>query len=134
MSSDLSGSGFVSSPSCYPYGVPIDSYGSGGFRFGGMSHLGSILCLPSGIYGCDATTITDLDKTTLSPLFSESSPLDFVLLGVGSVIVSVPESLVSLFSSIDLRYEVMSTGSACRTFNVLLSEGRSIGAILLAVD
>jgi uncharacterized protein len=33
----------------YPYQVPIDAYGNGGFRFADMSHKGSLLCLPSGI-------------------------------------------------------------------------------------
>ena len=28
----------------------IEGYGAGGFRFGGMSHRGSILALPSGVY------------------------------------------------------------------------------------
>lgn len=31
----------------YPYQVPIDAYGNGGFRFADMSHKGSLLCLPS---------------------------------------------------------------------------------------
>ncbi len=33
-----------------PRPVPIDAYGNGGFRFGGMSHRGSLLCLPDGIW------------------------------------------------------------------------------------
>ena len=34
----------------FPGRAPIDAYGNGGFRFADMSHRGSILCLPSGIY------------------------------------------------------------------------------------
>ncbi|MHB1111361.1 MAG: Mth938-like domain-containing protein, partial [Devosia sp.] len=33
----------------YPYQAPIDAYGNGGFRFAGMSHRGSLLCLPTGM-------------------------------------------------------------------------------------
>ena len=35
----------------FPRPAQIDAYGNGGFRFAGMSHQGSILCLPSGIHG-----------------------------------------------------------------------------------
>jgi len=34
----------------YPALAPIEAYGNGGFRFAGMSHRGSLLILPSGIY------------------------------------------------------------------------------------
>ena len=37
-------------PARFPGRAPIDAYGNGGFRFAGMSHRGSILCLPSGIH------------------------------------------------------------------------------------
>ena len=43
----------------YPGRAPIDAYGNGGFRFAEMSHRGSLLCLPSGIYGWDY--LKDLD-------------------------------------------------------------------------
>ena len=33
-----------------PRPAPIDAYGKGGFRFAGMSHRGSLLCLPDGIW------------------------------------------------------------------------------------
>ena len=44
----------------YPYQATIDGYGNGGFRFAGMSHRGSILCLPSGIYGWDEARFDEL--------------------------------------------------------------------------
>ena len=33
-----------------------------------------------------------------------------------------------------LALEAMDTGAACRTYNVLLAEGRPVGAALVAVD
>ena len=45
----------------YPYEAAVTAYGNGGFRFADMSHKGSILCLPSGVYAWDAT-----DAVTLS--------------------------------------------------------------------
>ena len=40
----------------YPGRAPIDAYGNGGFRFADMSHRGSILCLPTGIYAWAAVS------------------------------------------------------------------------------
>ncbi len=51
--------------------APIDGYGKGGFRFGGMSHRGSLLCLPSGIW---AWPVTDAGRASteaaLAPVFA----------------------------------------------------------------
>ncbi len=38
-----------------PLRVPVEGYGKGGFRFGGMSHRGSLLCLPSGLWAWPVT-------------------------------------------------------------------------------
>ena len=51
----------------YPRRAPIDAYGNGGFRFADMSHRGSILCLPSGIYGWTATEDRNVAVAPLVP-------------------------------------------------------------------
>ena len=66
-----------------PHLVPIDGYGKGGFRFGGMSHRGSLLCLPSGIWAWPVARSAEIDETTLAPVFAEASGLDLLVLGVG---------------------------------------------------
>ena len=38
-----------------PRRVPVDGYGKGGFRFEGLSHRGSLLCLPSAALSADRT-------------------------------------------------------------------------------
>ena len=38
--------------------APIEAYGKGGFRFAGMSHRGSLLCLPDGIWAWPVATST----------------------------------------------------------------------------
>ena len=53
----------------FPGRAPIDTYGNGGFRFAGMSHRGSILCLPSGIYGWDEP---GFDEDGLAKVFEET--------------------------------------------------------------
>jgi uncharacterized protein len=112
---------------------PIDAYGNGGFRFAGMSHRGSILALPSGIYALSAATTSDLSRDALARLFAEQAALDIILVGTGPqhAILSEPTGL--LFREFGLAVEPMATGAAARTYNILLAEQRRVAAILLAV-
>jgi uncharacterized protein len=112
---------------------PIESYGGGGFRFAGMSHKGSILALPSGIYALAATQASDLSATILAPLFAESAKIDFVLIGTGLTDVRLTDALRFQFADRKLRTETMPTGAAARTYNIVLGENRRAAAVLLAV-
>jgi uncharacterized protein len=112
---------------------PIDGYGGGGFRFAAMSHKGSIMALPSGIYALAAAAASDLSVATLAPLFSEAGAIEFVIIGTGLVQVPVPELLRFWFAECGLRAESMATGAAARTYNIVLAEDRRVAAVLLAV-
>ena len=117
----------------YPGVAPIDAYGNGGFRFAGMSHRGSILCLPSGIYAWEPPD--PLDASSLEPALAERGELLRVLiLGTGMRQVFPAAAVRRAFIEAGLALEPMDTGAACRTYNVLLAEGRPAGAALLAVD
>ena len=125
--------GMVIRPAHFPGRAPVDTYGKGGFRFADMSHKGSILCLPSGIYGWAAQTPADLSPETFKRVLAEEN-LELILVGTGIDLVPLPESLREALQSRNIRADSMSTGAAARTFNVLLAEGRAVGAALLAVD
>lgn len=115
---------------------PITAYGNGGFRFAGMSHRGSLLCLPSGIYGWELEAIDDVTDAHFSALFEEAavSPLPFCLFGTGRSPKRPNLALREAFASRRIGLEIMDTGAAARTFNVLLAEGRRVAAALIAVD
>jgi uncharacterized protein len=117
-----------------PRQVPIEAYGNGGFRFGGMSHKGSLLCLPSGIWGWQATSVEGLDQEALAPVLGLGGGLSFILLGTGRALVRPSREIRKLFEDAGLWLEVMDTGAAARTYNVLLAEGRVIAAALIAVE
>ena len=57
----------------YPGRAPIDAYGNGGFRFAGMSHRGSILCLPSGISAWSPLRLEDLSLQVFAKVLLERS-------------------------------------------------------------
>ncbi len=110
----------------------IDAYGNGGFRFGEMSHRGSILALPSGVRAWGVTGVADLGEEALGAVFAEAG-LELLLLGTGLDIAAVPEALRWRFRDARIGLDVMQTGAAARTYNILLAENRSVGAALIAV-
>ena len=124
----------TSAPAHYPGRAPIDAYGNGGFRFADMSHRGSILIVPSGIYAWDVTSMDDINVDHCARFFRELKPPAFVLLGTGATHETPDANLRKAFADASLGLEPMSTGAACRTYNVLLAEGRDIGAAMIAVD
>ena len=117
----------------YPGRAPVDTYGKGGFRFAEMSHRGSILCLPSGIYGWSAEQPSDLTTANFKRVLGEEG-LELLLVGTGKDLVPLPAKLRQALLDKGIRSDPMSTGAAARTFNVLLAEGRAVGAALLAVE
>ena len=124
----------TSAPAHYPGRAPIDAYGNGGFRFAEMSHRGSILIVPSGIYAWDVVSMADVNADRCALLFRELKPPAFILLGTGAAHIMPDVALRKAFADAGLGLEPMSTGAACRTYNVLLAEGRDLGAALIAVD
>lgn len=116
----------------YPYQTGIEAYGNGGFRFADMSHKGSILCLPGGMFGWQVTDPGDIDSVRLD--LALSAPIEVLLIGTGVDIASIAPALRMACRERGIILEALSTGSAVRTYNVLLAENRAIGAALLAVE
>ena len=115
-----------------PTPAPIDAYGNGGFRFAGMSHRGSILCLPSGIHAWQPAV--PLDAASLAPVLAERATVRVLILGTGLRQQFPSGDLRRAFIEAGVALEAMDTGAACRTYNVLLAEARPVGAALMAVD
>lgn len=118
----------------YPYETPITAYGNGGFRFAEMSHRGSILCLPSGVYAWGPRAAADLTPESFARVFAELAAGCTLLLGTGATQVFPDAELTRAFAQARIGLEPMSTGAAARTYNVLLAEKRIIAAALIAVD
>ena len=118
-----------------PGRFPLDAYGAGGFRFADMSHIGSILALPSGIHAWGAVSPESITAASLAALFAEKrGAVDLLLLGTGVDLVPMPQRLRWKLADAGIRCEVMQTGSAARTYNILLAENRRVAAALLAVS
>lgn len=117
----------------FPGRAPIEAYGNGGFRFADMSHQGSILCLPEGIFGWHVASFDELTDAHFERVLNGSN-IQVFLLGLGADFMPMPKELRALFQGSGIVVDPMSTGSAIRTYNVLLSENRAVGCGLIAVD
>lgn len=112
---------------------PIEKFGDGGFRFGGMSHRGSLMVLPSGMSALQASSLETLDPKSLQGLATEKDDIDFLLIGTGERMQRLPQHLQAWLSSQNLRADIASTGAAVSTYNILLAENRRVAAVLIAV-
>ena len=118
----------------FPGRAAIEAYGNGGFRFAGMSHRGSILCLAGSIVAWDVTAAEELTPESLEPVLAEKELTRSLLLGTGARQIFTSPTVRAAFREAGIALEVMDTGAACRTYNVLLGEGRPVAAALIAVD
>lgn len=126
--------GIVIREAHFPGRAPIDAYGNGGFRFADMSHRGSILCLPSGIYGWDAVEGAAFDAADFGKLFDDADSVQILLVGTGKLLAPLPTALRARLKEAGISADPMSTGAAVRTYNVLLAENRPVAAALIAVE
>lgn len=117
-----------------PGQAPIDAYGNGGFRFGDMSHRGSILALPNGVHAWDVASVSALTEAAFERVFAEGATIETLLIGTGMTIMPISEALRWRFRDARIGVDVMQTGAAARTYNILLGERRAVAAALLAVD
>jgi uncharacterized protein len=116
-----------------PSTAQIDAYGNDGFRFAGMSHRGSLLCLPDGIWAWPVKDVTELTFAVLEPVFARGEALDMFLIGAGRDPWPLPKRLRARFRELTISVDTMPTGAAVRTYNILLAEDRRVGAGLISV-
>jgi uncharacterized protein len=126
--------GIVIREAHFPGRPPIDAYGNGGFRFAGMSHRGSILCLPSGVYGWEPADSRALESADFGKLLAEAGGVEILLVGMGPDLKPLPAELRAVFKEARISADPMATGAAVRTYNVLLAEDRAVAAALIAVE
>ncbi len=117
-----------------PQPAPIDAYGNGGFRFAGMSHRGSLLCLPDGIWAWPVRDTAGLTAEAFKLAYARGEQIDIFLIGTGRDPWPLPGQLRERFHACNISVDAMPTGAAVRTYNVLMAENRRVGAGLVAVD
>lgn len=105
---------------------PIDSYGPGFFRVAGEIHEGGLTMTELGPRGWEGYQETDA-------LLALADDIDVLFVGTGAETAHLPKEFRAALEEAGIGVEAMATPAACRTYNVLLSEGRRIAAALLPV-
>jgi uncharacterized protein len=116
-----------------PRSAPIDAYGKGGFAFADMSHRGSLLCLPDGIWAWPVSKVTEIDEYSLSRVFAAANGIDTLLIGTGTDAWVAPNRLREALRAVHVGLDAMQTGPAIRTYNIMIGERRRVAAALIAV-
>ncbi len=111
----------------------IESYGGGGFEVSGAAYRGSILVLPERTLDWSITAIEQLTFESLAPVLAEAGAFDLLLIGCGPKLAFLSPELRREVRAAGPVLEPMDTGAACRTYNVLMAEGRQVAAALIAV-
>ena len=109
----------------------ISGYGTGSFTIGEDRYEDSILLFPKNSHELKTTSLHTIDIDCIKSHIHEYNDVELLLIGTGEHHVPIPQNLNDLLSALGVRFDVMNTGAACRTYNVLLAEGRDIGALLI---
>jgi len=112
----------------------IQSYGDNGFRISGTRYEGSVWILPEQTIAWPVTAISEVSPDSLKELLALASQhVRILLIGTGKSMLPMPMTWRAMAKEADVALEAMDTGAACRTYNVLLTEERSVAAALIAV-
>ncbi|MBI1416639.1 MAG: hypothetical protein GC146_05380 [Limimaricola sp.] len=106
--------------------APVEGYGPGFFRIGGQVHRGPVAVLPTGVIAWGGFE----DAAALLAVVGE---IDVIFVGTGAEIAPIPAALRAALEEAGIGVEIMASPTACRTYNVLLSEGRRVAAALIPV-
>jgi uncharacterized protein len=106
--------------------LPVEGYGPGFFRIGGQVHEGAVL-----VRGDRMARWGGYDD--LAPLLALAGEVDVLFVGTGAEIAPLPAAFRQALEGAGLGVEMMASPPACRSYNVLLSEGRRVAAALLPV-
>ncbi|HEY0213488.1 MAG TPA: Mth938-like domain-containing protein [Paenirhodobacter sp.] len=104
--------------------LPVDGYGPGFFRVGGIVFHSAVVVHAAGVAPWGG-------YYDLAPLLALANQVDLLFVGTGADIAFLPKPLVAALDAVGIMCEPMSSPSAARSYNVLLSEGRSVAVALL---
>ena len=110
----------------YSDAQPISGYGAGFFRIGEDRIEGHAIVTATGAKGWGG--LDDIDG-----LLAMKGEVDVILIGTGAEIAHLPAALRDALDDVGIGAEAMSSPSACRTYNVLVAEGRRVAAAVVAV-
>jgi uncharacterized protein len=111
----------------------IQSYAGGKFRVSGQVYESPIIVMADETIVWPVVSFENLKAEDFAPLAAKAGEIDVVLLGCGASMRFLPPELRAALKERGLAVDIMDTGAACRTYNVLMAEGRRVAAVLIPV-
>ncbi len=112
----------------------IQAYGDGGFRISGQRFTGSVIVFRDRVLRLALGEFTNITMADLDPLIERAGEVEILLLGCGEQACALNPDHRSQLKAAGISADVMGTGAACRTFNLLQAEGRRVAALLIPVS
>lgn len=109
----------------------IQSYAKGGFKISGETYATPVLVSATSVQPWAAPDPFTLQGVEFEAFSQFAHQIDVLLIGTGQTAQLLPPVIRQKFREQGLPVEVMDTGAACRTFNVLSAEGRKVVAALV---
>lgn len=111
----------------YSDAMPVDGYGPGFFRVGGEVHRGGLFLMPAG----PAAAWSGLGDS--GAILAAAGAIDVLLVGTGAAIAPLPPDFRAALEAAGIGVEIMASPAACRSYNMLLAEGRRVALAALPV-
>lgn len=109
----------------------IQGYGPGRFRISDVEHTGAVLVLPHRTLAWPVVAAGDIAPGNIAAVIEAAPAVEVLVVGCGARASFIPPSRRDALKARGIALEVMDTGAACRTYNVLLAEGRRVAAALM---
>lgn len=109
----------------------IDSYGPGRFRISGEEHTGGVIVFPERTLAWPVVEFSEVSIERLEAVIGAEPAVEVLLIGCGARMEMPPPALREALRARGIGCDVMDTGAACRTYNILLSEARRVAAALI---
>lgn len=109
----------------------IQSYGADGFRISDSEFPAAVFVLPDRVIAWKDEGDALSDAKTFDALLEHAGDIEVLLFGTGKTARFPSSDVRKALKESGIVVEPMNTGAACRTFNVLMAEGRLVAAALL---
>lgn len=112
----------------------ISRYGDGGFVICGHDYHGSVIVTFERTVSWSLIDLSaGIAEAALADVKENLAGCEILLIGSGKRMLLLPPTVRQSLKSCVASVDVMDTGAACRTYNILMSEGRKVVAALMAI-
>ena len=111
----------------------IEAYSPGHFQVSGVAFATSIIVTPERTVPWHGSVVDRLALEDFAAVIEAEPAIDVLLVGCGPSFLPIAKTVREGLRGAGIGADAMDTGAACRTYNILVSEGRRVAAALIAL-